>query len=376
MLVRARNRIDAELARTARRAELRAGPRTRRGEVHGLLAARAPAALPCSGESDRPERTRPGAAAGRRRTPAPTGMVTAEQVSVIAPVTRPENVVAAAEQGVDLAGGRRSAGRGRRDPAARRTWARSCTTTFPGSTPTARNPTPPRAGRCRSPEARRRQPHRPRRNSMPWAGRSSQAAAGIDPCRPTGPPVTPEPVRSSLPTPSSKLADNALASGTPPVPADRQTARVRHHRHRRPRRPRHPAPAPAETGFGAAHLRRPGPLAGLRRQRHPHRHRPRRPTAGHGPRPSASSHRTSAGPSSIRDRHCVFAGCHAPTHWCDVHHLFSNGCSTTARPALENGALLCERHHTKVHHGFRVERQPRRPMAHLPPRRHRDPLHR
>jgi hypothetical protein len=22
-----------------------------------------------------------------------------------------------------------------------------------------------------------------------------------------------------------------------------------------------------------------------------------------------------------RDRHCVFAGCAAPTHWCDVHHL-------------------------------------------------------
>ena len=21
----------------------------------------------------------------------------------------------------------------------------------------------------------------------------------------------------------------------------------------------------------------------------------------------------------IRDRHCVFAGCHAPRHWCDVH---------------------------------------------------------
>ena len=26
--------------------------------------------------------------------------------------------------------------------------------------------------------------------------------------------------------------------------------------------------------------------------------------------------------------------------------------------SLENSALLCERHHTKVHHGFRVERQP------------------
>jgi hypothetical protein len=57
-----------------------------------------------------------------------------------------------------------------------------------------------------------------------------------------------------------------------------------------------------------------------------------------------------------RDRHCVFAGCGAPTHWCDVHHLIEwiNGGETS----LENAALLCERHHTKVHHGFRVERQP------------------
>jgi hypothetical protein len=57
-----------------------------------------------------------------------------------------------------------------------------------------------------------------------------------------------------------------------------------------------------------------------------------------------------------RDRHCVFAGCGAPTHWCDVHHLIEwiNGGETS----LENSALLCERHHTKVHHGFRVERQP------------------
>jgi hypothetical protein len=29
-----------------------------------------------------------------------------------------------------------------------------------------------------------------------------------------------------------------------------------------------------------------------------------------------------------------------------------------SRTNLENSALLCERHHTKVHHGFRVERQP------------------
>jgi hypothetical protein len=58
----------------------------------------------------------------------------------------------------------------------------------------------------------------------------------------------------------------------------------------------------------------------------------------------------------LRDRHCVFAGCGAPTHWCDVHHLLEwiYGGETS----LENSALLCERHHTKVHHGFRVERPP------------------
>ena len=57
-----------------------------------------------------------------------------------------------------------------------------------------------------------------------------------------------------------------------------------------------------------------------------------------------------------RDGHCVFTGCAAPSHWCDVHHLVEwiNGGETS----LENSALLCERHHTKVHHGFRVERQP------------------
>ena len=58
----------------------------------------------------------------------------------------------------------------------------------------------------------------------------------------------------------------------------------------------------------------------------------------------------------VRDRHCVFTGCSAPSHWCDVHHLIHwiDGGQTD----LDNSALLCERHHTKVHHGFRVERHP------------------
>jgi Domain of unknown function (DUF222) len=58
----------------------------------------------------------------------------------------------------------------------------------------------------------------------------------------------------------------------------------------------------------------------------------------------------------IRDEACVFAGCGAPKYWCDVHHLIH--WIFGGETSLENSALLCERHHTKVHHGFRVERDP------------------
>ncbi|MGY1778931.1 DUF222 domain-containing protein [Geodermatophilus sp. SYSU D01036] len=60
--------------------------------------------------------------------------------------------------------------------------------------------------------------------------------------------------------------------------------------------------------------------------------------------------------AELRDGGCVFAGCGAPTWWCDVHHLVH--WIDSGDTSLENAALLCERHHTKVHHGFRVERQP------------------
>ena len=55
-----------------------------------------------------------------------------------------------------------------------------------------------------------------------------------------------------------------------------------------------------------------------------------------------------------RDGTCVFAGCPAPSHWFDVHHLLA--WALGGETSLENSGLLCERHHTKVHHGFRVER--------------------
>ena len=58
----------------------------------------------------------------------------------------------------------------------------------------------------------------------------------------------------------------------------------------------------------------------------------------------------------LRDDGCVFTGCSAPSHWAEVHHLvhWIDGGDTS----LDNSALLCERHHSKVHHGYRVERQP------------------
>ncbi|WP_051516018.1 HNH endonuclease signature motif containing protein [Candidatus Blastococcus massiliensis] len=56
----------------------------------------------------------------------------------------------------------------------------------------------------------------------------------------------------------------------------------------------------------------------------------------------------------LRDEHCVFAGCDAPSYWCDVHHLLHwiDGGETE----LQNSGLLCERHHAKVHHGFQIVR--------------------
>lgn len=59
----------------------------------------------------------------------------------------------------------------------------------------------------------------------------------------------------------------------------------------------------------------------------------------------------------IRDGHCVFAGCDALPEWCDVHHVvhWAHGGPTSC----DNGALLCERHHTSCHEGgFAIRRDP------------------
>ena len=48
-----------------------------------------------------------------------------------------------------------------------------------------------------------------------------------------------------------------------------------------------------------------------------------------------------------RDRTCTWGGCTIPAAWCHVHHnvWWSRG----GRTRLEDGALLCQHHHTIVH---------------------------
>jgi hypothetical protein len=102
-LVAARNRIDAELARTTRRAELAQAPEHDgltsmaswlRG--HARLSARAAGLLVRNG---RALAHLPHVAAG-----CAAGAITADQLALIAPITTPANLAAAAAHGVDLAG--------------------------------------------------------------------------------------------------------------------------------------------------------------------------------------------------------------------------------------------------------------------------------
>lgn len=49
----------------------------------------------------------------------------------------------------------------------------------------------------------------------------------------------------------------------------------------------------------------------------------------------------------LRDQGCTYPGCTMPPQWCDAHHV--NWWSRDGATDMDNAALLCERHHTKVH---------------------------
>src|SRR3954451_9385755 len=58
-----------------------------------------------------------------------------------------------------------------------------------------------------------------------------------------------------------------------------------------------------------------------------------------------------------RDRHCVWTGCDAPPGWCDAHHI--THWADSGPTDVTNGALLCGRHHDRVHSGHHaIVRQP------------------
>ncbi len=69
---------------------------------------------------------------------------------------------------------------------------------------------------------------------------------------------------------------------------------------------------------------------------------------------------------AARDRGCAHPGCGRPVSWCDAHHItpWSSGGTT----CLDNGVLLCRRHHTAIHHGgWQVYLGPDRHPWFIPP---------
>ncbi len=68
---------------------------------------------------------------------------------------------------------------------------------------------------------------------------------------------------------------------------------------------------------------------------------------------------------TIRDRGCVFPTCDRPASWSDVHHCdhWGNGGHTS----VDNGALLCRRHHTFIHKdGWSITMDGHKPQVRLP----------
>ncbi|MFP5371047.1 MAG: DUF222 domain-containing protein [Actinomycetes bacterium] len=350
-LVEARNRLDAELARTVRRAEV-----AQASEHDGLKsmaswlrghARLSPAAAGRVVRDGRVLEQLPAVAAA-----CTAGAVTAEQVAVIAPVVRPEHLCAAAEQGVDLA----AVDVVLAQVAATRQHAHLAQVVhhyLSRLDPDGVEPDPTE-GRSLSLAKHADGSLSGRFELDAVGGEKVQAAleSFVQADRPAGDLRT---RAQQLGDALVQLADVALASGALPVLrtvkphvtvlidlddlADPATG-----------------PGAARTGFGALisaararWLACDGTISRVVMG-------PDGQLLDHGrakrivPPPLRRA-------VEIRDRHCVFAGCEAPTSWCDVHHV-QEWVLDDGPTSLENSALLCERHHTTVHHGFRVERQP------------------
>jgi hypothetical protein len=349
-LLLARNRIEAELTRTVREAEVMQacehdGLKTMASWLygHGHLSRRAATRLVRDG---RALGQLPAVAAGFA-----DGVITAEQVGVIAAVTKPEHVAAAAAQDVDLG----EVDRLLAETAASRPLAdlgQVVQHYLARLDPDGPEPDPT--------EERFLSLFRHDDGRVSFRGEldavgGEKLLAGIESIvqanRPEGDTRTRAQQQGDA---LVQLMDNQLAAGSLPILrtvkphvvvsldlADLADPAV--------------GPAAAETGFGAL-------ISAARARWLACDGTIGRIVMGPDGRPLdfGRSHRV-APPAlrralDLRDMGCVFAGCHAPTYWCDVHHLvhWIDGGETSE----ENSGLLCERHHTKVHHGFRIHRAP------------------
>jgi hypothetical protein len=350
-LVRARNRIDAELARTVRVADCAQAPEhdgltTMRSWLtgHGRLS---PSAAGQVVRNGRALEQLPAVAAAFGR-----GAVTAEQVAVLAPVVKPENLVAAAEQGVDLG----EVDRVLAETAATRQHVRLGRVVqhyVSRLDPDGIEPDPTE-GRSLSLFKHADGSLSIRGDLDPVGGEKLQAALEslVQAGRCAGDLRT---RAQQLGDALVQLADNALASGSLPI---LRTVKP------------HVAVlinvddlADPGTGPGAATMGLGAIISAARARWLACDGNVSRVVMGPDGQVLDYGRTRRIVPPSLRravemqDRHCVFVGCEAPTHWCDVHHV-AEWVLHDGETSLENSALLCERQHTKVHHGFRVERQP------------------
>src|SRR3954447_23298680 len=350
-LVRARNRIDAELARTVRRAELAQAPehdglKTMDSWLRGH-ARLSPAAAGQLVRNGRALEFLPAVAAG-----CAAGVITAEQVGVLAPVTRPETLGAAADQGVDLA----EVDLVLAETAATRQHVqlgRVVGHYLARLDPDGPEPDPTE-GRSLT-LSRHSDGWVSVRGQLDAVGGEKLAAALESLAQADRPAGDTRSRAQQLGDALVQLADNALASGDLPrlrtvqpqmlvmIPAadliDPSTGA-----------------GTATTGFGAI-------LSAARARWAACDGTLTRIVLGPDGQPLDLGRSVRLVPPhlrravEVRDRHCVFAGCGAPSHWCDVHHLLE-WVLDDGETSLDNSALLCERHHTKAHHGFRIQRDP------------------
>jgi hypothetical protein len=351
MLVQARNRIDAELARTTRRAELAQAPEYDgkasmaswlRG--HCRLSAAEAARVVRNG---RTLEQLPAVAAAYR-----AGQVSAEQVAVIAPVVRPENLAAAAAQGIELP----EVDAVLADVAASRPHdeLRQVVNHYLARLDPDGDEPDPTEGRRLVLVKHADGSVTGRFDLDAVGGEKVQAALEsiVQAHRPAGDDRSRAQRQGDA---LVQLADNALASGNLPF-----LRRVKPHvgvvigldEFADP----HTGPAAARTSFGAR-------ISAARARWLACDGQISRIVIGPEGQPLDLGRTTRSFPPhlrrglDVRDQGCVFTGCDAPSHWCDAHHVLEWALQD-GPTSIDNGALLCELHHTKVHHGFRIERQP------------------